>query len=341
MPRPLLAAAVGAPDTTTALRALERAASVADVAEVRLDYMDECDLPRLIRERPLPLIITCRPRREGGRYDGGEAARRRILRQAIDLGVEHIDIEWDAVEWLEGVDRGPTRVILSRHDFVGMPADFVARYARLAASGADIVKVVATAHDLCDLVPAFEVLRMAERPTIAIAMGEAGVASRILALRYRACYLTFGALEEGGTAPGQVALADLHAIYRAPAIAPTTRAFGHMALRPPLREVLAAGNDALRAAGLDAVWVPLLAGQFNAARLNALAALDLVGCTVDEPLTVQAAQLPLQLTSTARRSGRVDVLMRAADGWLGEYLGRGPVERVAWMEEGVRATISE
>lgn len=334
MPRPLLAAAVGAPDTTTALRALERAAPVADVAEVRLDYMDECDLPRLIRERPLPLIVTCRPRREGGRYDGDEAARRRILRQAIDLGAEHIDIEWDAVEWLEGVDRGPTRVIVSRHDFAGMPAGFVAQYATLAASGADIVKAVATAHDMCDLVPVFEVLRMAERPTIAIAMGEAGIASRILALRSRACYLTFGALEEGGTAPGQVALADLNAIYRAPAIGPTTRAFGHVALRPPSREILAAGNDALRAAGLDAVWVPLLARQLDAARLDALAALDLAGCTVDEPFAMQAAQLPFELTSTARRSGRVDVLMRTADGWLGNYLGQGPVAGVVWMGEG-------
>ncbi len=333
MSRPLLAAAIGAPDTTAVLRALEQAARVADLAEVRLDYMDECDLPRLVRERPLPLIITCRPRREGGRYDGDEAARLRILRQAIDLGVEHVDVEWDALAWLRDIDRGQTRVIVSRHDFAAMPADFVAHYAMLAASAADIVKVVATAHDVRDLVPAFAVLRMAQRPTIAIAMGEAGVASRILALRYRACYLTFGALADGGTAPGQIALADLRAIYRAPALGPATRALGHIALRLPSREVLAAGNDALRAAGLDAVWAPLVAGQLDLARLDALAALDLAGCTVDEPFAAQAAQLPLALTSTARRAGRVDVLMRTADGWLGERLGRGPVEGVAWIGE--------
>lgn len=331
MTRPLLAAAIGAPDTMAALHALEQAAQVADLAEVRLDYMSECDLPRLIRERPLPLIITCRPRREGGQYDGDEAARLRILHQAVDLGVEHVDVEWDSLAWLEGVDRGRTRLIVSRHDFAAMPADFVAQYATLAASGADIIKVVATAHDVCDLVPVFEVLRAAERPTIAIAMGEAGMASRILALRYPACYLTFGALEKGGTAPGQVALADLRAIYRAPAVGPTTRAFGHVALQPPSRNVLAAGNDALRGTGLDAVWAPLVAGQFDAARLDALAALDLAGCTVDESFAAQAAQLPIELTSTARRSNRVDVLVRTADGWLGEYLGRELVERVAWM----------
>ena len=331
MSRPFLAAAIGAPDTTAALRALERAAQVADLAEVRLDYMRECDLPRLIRARPLPLIITCRPRREGGRYEGDEAARLQILRQAIDLGVEHVDVEWDALTWLEDVERGRTRVIISRHDFATMPADFVAQSATLAASGADIVKVVATAHDLCDLIPVFQVLRTAARPTIAIAMGEAGMASRILALRCRACYLTFGALEDGGTAPGQIALADLRTIYRASTIGPATRAFGHVALRLPARDVLAAGNDALRAVGLDAVWVPLVAGQLDPARLDTLAALDLAGCTVDEPFMAQAARLPLELTSTARRSGRVDILVRTGDGWLGEYLGRGPVAGVAWM----------
>lgn len=331
MSRPLLAAAIGAPDTKAALRALERAAQAADLAEVRLDYMEECDLPRLICARPLPLIITCRPRREGGRYEGDEAARLRILRQAIELGVEHVDVEWDALRWLKGVDRGRTRLIVSRHDFAAMPADLVAQHATLAASGADIVKVVGAARDLLDLVPALEVLCRAERPTIAIAMGDAGVASRVLALRYPACYLTFGALEDGGTAPGQVALADLRAIYRAPAIGPTTRAFGHVALRLPPRDALAAGNDALRAVGLDAVWVPLVAGQLDAARLDALAALDLAGCTVDEPFMAQTAQLPLELTSIARRSGRVDILVRTVGGWRGEYLGRGPVEGVAWM----------
>ncbi|NQT88085.1 type I 3-dehydroquinate dehydratase, partial [bacterium] len=41
-----------------------------DVAEIRLDYIHEPDLRRLLADRPCPVIVTNRPEREGGRWTG-------------------------------------------------------------------------------------------------------------------------------------------------------------------------------------------------------------------------------------------------------------------------------
>ena len=74
-----------------------------------------------LADRRKPAIVTCRPLREGGMFDGPEEERLRILARAQALGAEFIDIEWDI-----GLSRSSRRaagsgVIVSRHDFQGVP----------------------------------------------------------------------------------------------------------------------------------------------------------------------------------------------------------------------------
>lgn len=59
-----LAVAISATDTDDALTALHRVTGRADLAELRLDLMQSFDLPRLLAERPLPVIVTRRLVRE-------------------------------------------------------------------------------------------------------------------------------------------------------------------------------------------------------------------------------------------------------------------------------------
>ena len=60
-------------------------------------------------------------------------------------------------------------------------------------------------------------------PVIALAMGERGVLSRILASRFGA-FLTFGALSKSReSAPGQPLISDLRARYRSQSQASTTK----------------------------------------------------------------------------------------------------------------------
>ena len=195
-PMTYLAVAISAIDTDDALTALHRITGRADLAELRLDLMQSFDLPRLLAERPLPVIVTCRPTREGGRWRGSEAERLAVLRQAAALGAEYVDLEWDVATEIATLDRSRTRVILSRHDFAGMPADLPAQAEALWAAGADVVKLVGMAQCLADCAPVLHLLQAAARPTIAIAMGNSGLATRLLAFRYPQSFLSFAAPDD-------------------------------------------------------------------------------------------------------------------------------------------------
>ncbi|XP_022723003.1 bifunctional 3-dehydroquinate dehydratase/shikimate dehydrogenase, chloroplastic isoform X2 [Durio zibethinus] len=71
--------------------------STADLVEIRLDCLKSFnpyeDLKVLIKECPLPTLFTYRPVWEGGEYDGDEKERLDVLRLAMELGADYIDVE--------------------------------------------------------------------------------------------------------------------------------------------------------------------------------------------------------------------------------------------------------
>lgn len=237
-----LAIAIGETDLDSLQSALGEAARVADLAEVRLDYLAPADLetPRLwslLEASSLPLVITHRPAREGGRFDGDEARRLAVLRRAIEAGVSFVDLEWDtAVAFLaslphslsrhylsrpvnhesgEGVQGRKTRIIVSKHRYDSMPDDLGEMAAEFVRQGADVVKLVGTAQRLLDNLPILRLLNEATVPTIAIAMGKVGRISRVLAPAYPKALLTYGALAASrAVASGQLSAQELRGAYR-------------------------------------------------------------------------------------------------------------------------------
>ena len=247
--RTWLGVSVAATDTARALVEMQRLARLADVIELRLDLMARFDLAPLLAARPCPVVVTYRPVREGGRFEGDEEARLAVLRQAAALGAEVIDIEWDSFEALGAV--APARRMISRHFFTHMPADFGAQHAALVASGAEIVKLVGMARGQLDVAPVLDVLERTATPTVAIAMGEYGLLTRILAPRFfPGAWLTYAAAAEGqAVAPGQIAIEVLRQRYQAHRLTRSTRVVGYWAQTahdPP---------PASAAMG-DGVWVP-------------------------------------------------------------------------------------
>src|SRR4051812_6642807 len=103
-----------------AIRAARGAAEPdADLVELRVDSMTRPDPEAALAGRQRPAIVTCRPRREGGLFEGSEEERLGILGRAHAAGAEFIDIEWDAAlqPWLES-RRGRGGVV-SPHAFAG------------------------------------------------------------------------------------------------------------------------------------------------------------------------------------------------------------------------------
>jgi 3-dehydroquinate dehydratase type I len=312
-------------DAATMRRAMAEAKSLgADAVELRLDCLSslpgEEQLRALLAEAPLETIVTCRPKAEGGRYEGDEAARLALLGRAAELGAAWIDVEAATAP----TDRPAGRVILSRHDFAGCPADLDALAADLDAAPAAASKLAFVAAGPEDALRAFDVLRAARKPAIALAMGEPGVISRILARKFGALG-TFAALARGAeSAPGQPTLQEMIALYRWEAIGPGTTLFGVIGCPVAHSMSPAIHNAAFAAAGLDAVYVPLLIqpGEASFRRfLDALRArpwMNWRGLSVTIPHKENALAYVGAATCAelARKIGAVNTLTLEPDGSL-------------------------
>ncbi len=257
------------------------AAKVADLVELRLDFARGYDLKALIESRPCPVIVTNRPVREGGKFEGPEAERLAVLQQAIALGAEYVDVELDSVETIRR--GGRTQLIVSHHDFEKTPADLAEIHGHIVRSGADIAKVACMASDIRDTLRLFDLLRNTRHETIALCMGEAGAISRILGRKFRN-FLTFASLRQGAeSAPGQITADDLTSLYHYKQIGPDTAIYGVIANPVAHSMSPAILNAAFEAAGLDAVYLPMKVTGDVVAFVEAFKAIDVQGYSVTLP----------------------------------------------------------
>lgn len=280
----------------------------ADLVELRLDGVADVDVAGALADRRLPVVVTCRPARQGGRFDGAEETRLRLLEQAWDLGAEWVDVELDAAEALVARSGG-ARLLRSFHDFDGMPADLPALLARLLGSGTALVKLAVTARRLGDVVALDHAGRLAGGRAVLIAMGEAGVTSRILAARLGSPWTYAG----DSVAPGQLPLARMRDELRVPSITADTAVYGVVG-RPIAHSLSPAmHNAAFAAAGLDAVYLPLAAADF--ADFEQFAAhFALAGASVTAPFKVDACHASLPRDTAVAAVGAVNTLRRREGG---------------------------
>jgi len=295
-----------APASVDAMRA-QRDASGADLVELRIDRLARPDVEAAMAGRRRPVIVTCRAKWEGGSFEGSEPERLAILARALDLGAEYVDLEWKAAAALDAwpAEVRP-RVVLSHHDFDGVPPDLADRVRDMRRHGTGLVKVAVTAARLRDTLPAIAVGRAgfaAGERTVVIAMGMAGVVTRVVPAHVGSCW-TYGG---NGVAPGQVTVERLRDEFRIPEIDETAPVYAVVG-RPIGHSVSPAmHNAAFKATGLDGVYVPCEAADFD--DFLALAdALPIAGASVTAPFKEDAARLagqPGALNTLRRRDGEV------------------------------------
>jgi len=191
-------------------------------AELRLDYLEKPDLPRLFRTKAGPVIATNRRREEGGKWTGTEAERLALLEECLAWGVDFLDVELavDAA-WRRELAgrRGATGIILSWHDFGGTPETGRLQdlQAEMLAAPAQVVKIVTLARRPEDNLRVLSLIPPAKaqgREIIAFCMGPAGKWSRVAA-PLLGSFLTFAPFsQKGASAPGQLTVNDLRRLWR-------------------------------------------------------------------------------------------------------------------------------
>lgn len=231
------------------------AALGADMIELRADVADKeliaaainaVKAARKLDGQQLLTMVTIRPRWEGGLCDLGDDDRVRLFEHALGCGADFLDIELQAIEqsarlrqavagWFNGQagtsQNGCAQLVVSAHDFSGVPMDLPQRLRRLqAVSQAAWLKMVFLARSLADAIRALELYgvhaRQDARPLLSLAMGEMGAITRLLAGKFGAPY-NFAALPDvAGSAPGQLALPVLRETYGVQRHDAATRVFG-------------------------------------------------------------------------------------------------------------------
>jgi 3-dehydroquinate dehydratase / shikimate dehydrogenase len=316
MAHPLLCVTVTASSTSDLLARRDAAARVADLVELRLDGVRDVDVPAVLSGRTRPVIVTCRSRQEGGVFDGGEAARLTILRAAAAAGAEFVDIEWTAEYAPLIAERRGRGIVLSSHDFAGVPADLADRCRAMRATGAEVVKVAVMARSLCDVLPLLSLGRRAEDGAAGrlalIAMGTAGLASRVLPARFGSCWSYAGE----AVAPGQVSADRMLGEFRFRQVTSATRVFGVVG-KPILHSVSPAmHNAAFGAVGVDAVYLPLAAASADDFRRFA-AAVGLEGASVTAPFKRELFEgAGVVRDDPAAVLGAANTLKRERGGWV-------------------------
>ena len=291
----------------------------------------------LVRDTPLPCILTCRMVEEGGRFGGDESDRVGLLQSLVEAGAipKYIDVE--SAAWrrdrdlriaigrlLADEDCG---LVLSTHDFEGRPNDLARQLdAMWGEDDASVVKVAWMARSIRDSLEAMEMLDEAAGPMIVLCMGRFGVMSRVLAGKFGGL-LTFASNgEDLATAPGQLTIQQLRDVYHFDSISSSTKVFG--ILGDPVEHSLSPllHNTACRRSGFDGVLVPMpvIEGweSFKASLVCMLdhPSLELSGLAVTSPHKENLIRFVEEaggvLTPMAQRCGSANTLVVLPDGSL-------------------------
>ena len=322
-------------------------AAGAEMLELRADYLENLSVGMVenmvarIKSAfalPMPIIVTCRDKRQGGAISYPVQLRVDVLIGALKTGAEFVDFEYENFLNTRNQERirralslsSKGRLILSAHDFQGKFENIAELHRHiLTVCPSAIPKLVYTANHINDCFEAFDLLQRTSGERIVFCMGQAGLVSRILAKKLGS-FVTFASIDkQTATAPGQLTVRQLKDLYRYDSIDPDTQLFGVIA--DPVGHSLspAIHNACFARMNMNRLYLPLLVqgGQdrFGSFMRSALLRkwLHFRGFSVTIPHKENALQFVRQsggfIEPLAEKIGAVNTLIITTDGRLKAY----------------------
>lgn len=330
----------------------------ADIIELRLDHLHNFNpnthLQIILNQRLLPIIVTYRPKWEGGEYEGEEVTRLDTLRLALELGADYVDVELQvAPTFIKSICEKKSRnskIIVSSHNFQCTPSlkDLGELVTRIQDTGADVVKISTTATNITDVNRIFQVLSNPQEglhaqsemtvPVIALAMGTRGLISCILCPKFGG-YVTFASIGIGKeSASGQPTLTDLTKIYKIKNLSRDTKIFGIIGNPVGHSKGPILHNQAFREIGFDAIYVPFLVDDLSQF-LTVYCTPDFAGFSVTIPHKEAALQCCDEVEPVAQSIGAVNTIVRRQSdgkliGYNTDYMGA-----ISAVEDGLKGRL--
>tara|TARA_Y100000310_G_scaffold345853_1_gene471434 strand:+ start:17821 stop:19320 length:1500 start_codon:yes stop_codon:yes gene_type:complete len=203
-----------------AIEDIKEAEKLTDLIELRIDFIENIDADKLkilLDSKSKRVIVTCRSKDNKGNFSGSEEERINLLKKAIELKADFVDIEINCDKnTIQEIiqNKKDAKTIVSYHNFNETPGldKLNEIYAEIKELNPDLIKIVTNANSINDNFRIFELSRYKDDLT-AFCMGLRGQISRILAPKYGSL-ITFAALKENKeSAPGQITIDEMKNVY--------------------------------------------------------------------------------------------------------------------------------
>ena len=283
--------------------------------EVRFDYLDVIEVPKVFNHQGTQFIATCRPEREGGNYKGTEVDRIDLLQKAAHSGFHWLDLEHDVTS-IKNLP-STTQVIRSYHCFGDSCANLENYFQTLKNAGGDVLKLAISIRTTKELIELLEWMPSIpkEIPFVILGMGIFGQVSRLLGgfLGNRWTYVAEKI--ENSVAPGQFTLKQAQDWYRLSGWESPPPIFG--VLGNPVEHSLSPliHNRLFKHFGVTSIYLPFLIDQIDLwLRYVRTSPLDFRGFSVTLPFKTDALKLVETSTSPVNS---INTLTRKGSSWEG------------------------
>ncbi|XP_060667918.1 bifunctional 3-dehydroquinate dehydratase/shikimate dehydrogenase, chloroplastic isoform X4 [Ziziphus jujuba] len=299
----------------------------ADLVEIRLDcienFLPHKDLEIILRNKPLPVLIVFRPKRDGGLYESDEHTRFETLNLAKELGADYVDFELKLASVLPGEQKMNhhcgSKIIVSYHvNGENLPKEDLGNIvARIQATGPDIIRLVIDAADITEIARVFHLLSCSQVPLIAYCVGERGLISQILSPKFGG-FIVYGSMD-GNSLPGLPTLDSLRKAYKVDCINGDTIVFGLISKPVSHSKGPILHNPALRHVKFNGIYVPMFVDDLKKF-FNVYSSQDFAGFSVGIPYKEAVVDFCDEVHPLAQSIGAVNtIIRRPSDGKLIGY----------------------
>jgi len=295
------------------------AANQCDLVEVCLDRLHkEPDVKDMISGSKKPVLISCRPPSEGGKFDGTEDERMQLMRQAILAGPDYIEL--DPQSALKIPRFGKTQRVVSFASLTRPLHDVEEAFDEATRCKADIVKFTWPTDTLEAAWPLLAVVSQKRMlPVVGLGLGRCGLTFSLLGRKYGSPWI-YAALEKGMEAfPGQPTVGELDDIYRWRQVDSKTRFIGvvgggiaEMAISKILNAAFDLSGMNTRCLPLDFKSLDQVPKMLDILKVPAIIAAPSAGRRI-----MKLAATGDDIATSAQFS---DVVIKSGDGWQAHNL---------------------
>ena len=295
---------------------LLNAASQGDVIELCLDHLKkEPDIKDMLSAVSKPVIVSCRRKEDGGKWDGTEEERLMLLRQAIVAGPEYIELDLEIAQKIPRFGSVQRVISFTRMDRPENDIDQI--FDEAATQHADVVKFTWPTPTLDAAWPLLVAVSEKRRlPIVGMGLGRPEITFSLLGAKFGSPWI-YAALERGMEAfPGQATVFELDEVYHHREIDKKTAFVAVAGFGDAQTATIRILNAAFKELEMNVRCLPVQPGEVKSLK-KMLEVLKVKAILVKGGLGRDLVALADSIDKHDQQSGYVDLLLRKEDGWMG------------------------